>query len=260
MNDALIDVNVNLSRWPFRRVRDDDTRTLVGTLREHGVTEAWAGSFDGLLHKDVAGVNERLADECGTYGRGLLRPFGSVNPMLPDWEEDLRRCAKVHAMPGIRLHPNYHGYGLDHPNFQRLLGLARDSGLIVQLVVAMEDERMMHPLLRVPNVDVPRLEGTLRAFPGVRVVLLNALRSVSFETLREIIEAGEVYVDIGMLEGVCGIERLASQIPVERVLFGSHSPLFYFESAMLKLKESELDEAQSTMIRGANAMKLLSSR
>jgi hypothetical protein len=124
----------------------------------------------------------------------------------------------------------------------------------------MEDERMMHPLLRVPNVDVSPLAEILHDIPRARVLLLNALRGVPFQALREIVEAGNVYVDIGMLEGVGGIERLIADVPVERVLFGSHAPLFYFESALLKLKESEVGEARSTMICRGNALRLLSSR
>src|SRR6266576_5775315 len=118
----LIDTNVTLSRWPYRRLPLDETGKLVEKLRKNGVIEAWAGSFDGLLHKDLASVNSRLADECGRHGQKILKPFGSINPMLPQWETDLRKCHEQHHMAGIRLHPNYHGYKLEDSRVCRLLG------------------------------------------------------------------------------------------------------------------------------------------
>ena len=253
---GLIDVNVNLGRWPLRRVRGDDTSALAAMLRRQGVVQAWAGSFDGLLHKNIGTVNARLADECRRYGRGLFVPFASINPKLPDWEEELRRCAEEHRMPGIRLHPNYHGYKLDDPDFARLLRLATERHLIVQLVLVMEDERMMHPLLRVEPVDTAPLVNLVKQTPGLRLVLLNALRTLRGRPLLDLISAGEVYVETSMLEGVGGVEKLLAQIPTDRVLFGSYAPLFYFESALLKLKESALTGEELLAMRSGNARRL----
>lgn len=256
---AIIDVNINLSRWPMRRVACDDTRELAEKLRSQGVTQAWAGSFDGLLHKDLASVNARLALECRKHGSGLLLPFGAVNPMLPDWEEELRRCAEEHRMRGIRLHPNYHGYKLDDPVFARLLNLAAERRLIVQVAVIMEDERMMHPLLRVPPVDTAPLVRLIKETPSLCLVLLNALGVLRGPALSELFAAGEVCVEISMLEGLAGIEKLLTQVPLERVLFGSYAPLYYLESALLKLKESVLTQKQLKAIQASNAQRLTAS-
>jgi predicted TIM-barrel fold metal-dependent hydrolase len=257
VSDRLIDVNVNLARWPTRRLRGDEAGDLVAKLRAHGVVEAWAGSFDGLLHKDLAAVNVRLARECRAQAGVRLVAFGSVNPMLPDWEEDLRRCAEEHHMPGIRLHPNYHGYKLDHPAAARLLKLAVAHRLVVALALVMEDERMMHPLLRVPPVDPEPLAALVAQTPGLRLVLLNALGTLRGDALIRLLRAGDVSVEIAMLEGVAGVANLLTQVSPERVLFGSHAPLFYFESALLKLKESPLAAPQLRALREENARRLL---
>ena len=254
---ALVDVNVNLGRWPLRRLPCDEPGPLVAKLRSRGVTQAWAGSFDGLLHKDLRAVNARLADDCQRHGRGLLLPFGSINPKLPGWEEDLRRCVEVHSMRGIRLHPNYHGYRLDDPAFARLVRLAVQRRLVVQLALVLEDERMMHPRLRVEPVDPGPLAALARQTPGLRLVLINALRTLRGEPLRNLIAAGEIHVEISMLEGVGGVGELLGQVPADRILFGSHAPLFYFESVELKLRESRLTPALRRAICQGNARRLL---
>jgi uncharacterized protein len=257
---GLIDTNINLSHWPLRRLPNDDTAALVAKLRANGVTQAWAGSFDGLLHRDIATVNSRLADECRRHGKGLLVPFGSVNPKFPDWEDDLRRCAEEHRMPGIRLHPGYHGYKLDDPDFAKLLRLATERGLVVQLVWIMEDRRMMHPLLQVEPPDLKPLADVVKKTPGLRLVLMNALKGLHGQPLLNLLQAGEVFVEIAMLEGVGGVADLLEKAPLDHVLFGTHAPLFYFESALLKLRESPLNEDQLRAIRCDNARRLLAKK
>ncbi|QDU37419.1 Amidohydrolase [Maioricimonas rarisocia] len=248
----MIDVNVSLSRWPFRRLPLDETPRLMERLREKGITQAWAGSFDALLHEDMAGVNARLAEDCATAGKGILLPFGSVNPNLPDWEEDVRRCAEEHGMRGIRLHPDYHGYQLDDPAVPRLLDLAGEQGLIVQITLLMEDERTRHPLVGLEKVDAAPLVKLATERPELSLILLNSQRVVRGALQGELAAAG-VCFDIAMQEGVGGISKLMQQVPFEQILFGSHAPFFYFESAELKLRESELGATVRAAIASGNA-------
>lgn len=255
----IIDVNVYLSRWPCRRLPLDETPRLVARMKKLGIGQAWVGSFDALLHRDIEGVNRRLAAECAAWPKGLLVPFGAVNPMLPDWREDLRRCQEVYHMPGIRLHPNFHGYRLDEAVCEAILKEAEARGLIVQFPLRMDDERVRHPLLRVDDVDPNPLPAIFKAHPGLRLVILNGTRGSRPAT--PLTGQKNVYYEFAMLEGVAAIEKLLRdcRFPLDHLLFGSHSPWYNPDAAVLKLQESELTEAQREAIAEANARRLLSA-
>jgi len=254
----MIDVNVSLSRWPFRRLPGDDPDALARTLHALGIMEAWAGSFDALLHRDLGAVNARLAKDCGRRGEVLFRPIGAVNPMLPDWREDLRRCAEDHRMPGIRLHPDFHGYGLDHPDVVELLREANRRDLVVQIALMMEDRRTIHPLLKdLPKVDPSPLGEVAARVPGIRLVLLNAHSLLRGEALTHLLKAGNVAVDVATLEGAGGIERLIPTAGIDRIVFGSHAPFFSPEAAHAKLIESALTPEQIKAVGQGNARRLM---
>jgi predicted TIM-barrel fold metal-dependent hydrolase len=253
----VIDTNIYLSRWPTRRLPLDETPRLVEKLKASGVTRAWAGSFEALLHKDIGGVNARLVAECQARGDGLLIPFGTVNPLLPDWEEDLRRCHEAHRMRGIRLHPNYHGYRLDERIFAKLLAAASERELLVQIALRMEDPRTQHRLLTVPDVDPTPLAELVADLPKVRVQLLNAMNNVRPDLLDKLIAAGNVSVEIAMLEGIGGVANLLKHVPTTRVLFGSYAPFFAFEAAPGKLRESALAQPLVEAIASGNARALI---
>jgi len=255
----MIDVNVSLSQWPFRRLPDDEPERLVARLRSLGVNEAWAGSFDALLHRDIAGVNIRTAETCRRFGDGLLRPVGAIDPTLPDWPEELRRCVEVHAMRAIRLHPNYHGYGLDHPAFPVLLDEAGRRGLVLQIAVRMEDERGLHPLLKnLGPTDLAPLVPLLNRPGRPKIALLNALKNAGGAGLpRELLQAENVWFDIAMLEGAGALARLVDQFGSARFLFGSHAPFFVPEATKLKFQESPLSAENAEAIQRGNARRLV---
>ena len=240
---AHVDVNVHLGAWPFRRLPYDDPAAFAQHLRSNGVTEAWCGSFEALLHREPGGVNERLAKDCASLSGSNLdtRPVGVINPALPGWRRDLEHCAGRLGMRAIRIYPNYHGYTLADPRFTDLLEAAANQNLVIQIVAQMEDQRTQHPLVRVPPVDLAPLAAALEKAPAARIMVLNASRTMSMTALRGV----PVWLDIAMLEGVGGIANLlADGWPADRVVFGSHAPFFYLESALLKLKESGLTRGQ----------------
>jgi uncharacterized protein len=242
---SLIDTNVYLGQWPFRSFPNN----VAARLGQRGVTAAWAGSFEGIFHRDLTSVNAALASEC----KGILKPVGTIHPKLPDWRDDLRRCVEQHGMTVIRLHPNYHGYTLDDPAFSELLAAAAAQKLLIQIVAQMEDERTQHPRVQVKPVDFKPLPAVLKSIPEARVMVLNANRAMSMTAL----SGANVWLDIAMLEGVGGVGNLLKDWPLERVVFGSYAPVFYWESAKLKLQESELSAPQLSAITHGNASALV---
>lgn len=256
---ALIDTNVWSSSWPTRRSWAETPAQLVEKLRRHGVTSAWTASFDSALHTDLAGDNARLAEACAKDGGGVLVPMGAVNPLFPDWEDDLRRCHEVHRMPGVRLLPGYHGYGLDDPRFARLLDVATSRGLLVQIALTIEDERSQSPNFTAAALNAAPLVEVLEARPRVRVQLLNATSRIlgpNVALLQRLTKAGAAF-EIATVESVAGVEAILARVPEARLAFGSHAPYYYFEAALLKLQESNLSSTQLAAIRSAHAQALL---
>ena len=256
---AFIDCNVSLSRWPFRRVPLDESEALCRQLKELGITSAWAGNLDAILHRDVAAVNLRTVFECRSFGGGFFRPVGSINPVLPDWRDDVRRCCEDHGMSVLRIYPAYHEYSARDGVFRELLEDLQQRQVVLQVAVRMEDPRTQHPRLQTPDVDIDSLAELLSDFAEQPVVLLNAMRVVRGATLEAVAKLPNVFVEISTLEGVGGVEKLIPRFPWERILFGSHAPFFTPHAAVFKLQESQPGEQILTAIRSGNAQRLLAS-
>ena len=250
----VVDTNVSLFQWPFRRLPEDDPARLAIRLLELGIAEAWAGSFEAILHRDLSGVNRRVAAAC--RADHIFRPVGSLHPGLPGWREDLLRCREVHGMKVVRVYPGYHGYLPDAPEFAELLAMAVENGLLVQVVVGLEDVRTQNDLGRVNDVDPTRLESTMKAIPGARVQLLNwRPRPVSLQGLADL---KGLYFDTARVEGTEGVPRLIERVGVHRVLLGTHAPFLAPEAALIRTHESGRLETETLIaLWGGNAANLL---
>jgi predicted TIM-barrel fold metal-dependent hydrolase len=250
---GVVDTNVNLFQWPFRRLLLDRTEVLVRKLRSLRIDQAWVGSFEGLLHRDITAVNQRVFDECRQHPE--LIPIGSINPMLPDWQSDLKVCFGQFKVPAIRLHPNYHGYTLAEPVFAEVLRRVASAGRLVQLCVAMEDVRTQHPLMRVPDVDLSPLADVMKAIPQARVQLLNYRPRLSVpDSLAQI---PGLYFDTARVEGTDGVATLLHSVKGERVMFGTHAPFLIPEASLIRVAEANLSDDAMRALLGGTARGLI---
>lgn len=247
--ESSIDVNFSVGAWPFR-----DLPPITGAaMEQRGIQQALAGSLEAILQRDIAAVNNRLASLCARSG-GVFMPVGALNPMLPNWRSDLQRCQKDHGMSVLRLHPNYHGYTLAEPVFRDMLAAATERGLAIQISAQLEDPRTQHPRVQAAPVDLSPLPDVLKAHSQARVMVLNANAAMIMKSLQN---CTALWLDCAMIEGVGGIENLLKSWPLDKLCLGTHAPLFYPESSLLKLQESELSPAQITAVTHENALSFL---
>jgi len=229
----LIDTNVSLFQWPFRRLPYDDPVTLSKKLQSLGIVEAWAASFEGVLHRDLSSANSRLADACREHE--VFAPVGVINVALPDWEEDLERCLKKHRMHALRVYPNYHGYDLKSPAFEKLVRLITRRA-VLQIAASMEDQRTQHPLVRVADVDLDPIIDLCRRIDGSTIQILNYRPRSSF--LQQAAQVPGLYFDTARVDSTDGVPQLVQALPEGRVLFGSHAPFLTPEAAIIRTHES----------------------
>ena len=247
----VIDTNVSLFHWPFRRLPLDETAKLVAKLQSLGITEAWASSFEGVLHRDISAVNSRLADECRQYSE--LKPIGVINPSLPGWQDDLRQCFDQYEMPGVRLFPNYHGYTLAADVFAELLTMAAKANRIVQIAQTLEDRRTQHPLVHVSDVDLTPLPDVMKKVPDVRVQVLNLRPGIN--TVKLLQPMDRIFFDTARVDSTDGLSAMSQVVP-GRLALGTHAPFLIPEAALIRLSENPLNDESVLSILHQTATRL----
>ena len=249
----IVDCNVSLGHWPFRRLRDADPAGFVRWMDDCGVTQAWVAPFEAILFGPVQEANEMLAEALEGYEDRLIQ-VPVVNPAYPGWEDDLRELLEQPG-PALRLLPNYHGYSLDGPELAQLLRALAGAGRVVQIMVRVQDERHHHPRVMVPPVDLQPLRHLAAAHPQLQFVVLNA-NVAEILTVTGDAPPPNCHFDISHVEGIGGVGDLVASIGADHVLFGSHAALQLIESAVLKITEADLTDAQRAAVLYGNAQRL----
>ncbi len=170
----IIDVNTYVGHWPFRQLRRNTAQALVKQMDGHGIDRAVVSSVHGIFYKDAHAANEELAKETRRF-RDRLIPFATLNPTYAGWEEDLRRCAQDLGLCGIRLYPQYHGYGLTDTAGLELVDAASELGWTIQVPMRVVDRRQRHRWDLAEDLASGVFENAFALRPKARWMVLNGV-------------------------------------------------------------------------------------
>ncbi|MBI3946053.1 MAG: amidohydrolase family protein [Armatimonadetes bacterium] len=251
----MIDINAYAGPWPFRALPASAPSEVADVLQAAGIARALVSPLEALFFEDPRVANERLAARLQPEGTLLL--CAVVNPRLANWRPVLTTARESLGARAIKLHPGYHLYELDSPAARECLAAAGEAGLPVIIQLRMQDARAQHPLCRIPDVPAAAALEAARSAPGAQVVL-GGIRFAEARGQGDAIRAlANVWVDLSQVEYVDGMRQVIQAVGSDRLLLGTHAPLFNVRSALLKLDEGLLSDAERAAITRENARRLL---
>jgi predicted TIM-barrel fold metal-dependent hydrolase len=222
-----------------------------------GIGRAAVALLEGVLLKDANVANAELHALVGGRSDRFF-PVYTLNPTFPDGEGQLERCRGDYGLaPGtgaVRLHPSFQRYALDDPRLDAALRHLQRLDLPVVLTLQLEDSRLHHPAMRVPDPDPAAIAGLVNRWPEVRWILAGGryreVQAIGAQLWRE----ARVWLDIARVQGpVDCIRALRDSIGAHRLVFGTNLPFLLAESPIMELADARLEENEDAGIRYRNA-------
>jgi predicted TIM-barrel fold metal-dependent hydrolase len=235
--------------WPAHPVQGR-LRDVVDSLTQVGVDRIALSPLDAVWCRNPHVYNAALIETCSVDDR--LLPVPVIDPGIVTWEAELETASEA-GVRLIRLFPNYHGYSLSDadPLLQRM----SEGGLCVIVQTRMEDPRTQHPLSVVDDVSADEIGATTLRHPSLRVVIGGARVGELRKLNERIKDAEHLYADVSQADNADVLKVLIDDGLGERLVFGSHAPLFNAHAAMMRVvTDVEDDEAETILSRNVEAL------
>jgi len=247
----IVDVAAFSGAWPTYPVNGRIERVVEG-LTKTGVDRILISPLDAVWCRNPHLYNGPLLELCEQ--RTELIPVPIVDPSLSTWQSELNLASEA-SVQAIRILPNYHGYGLDEldPFWDAVSGM----GLVVFVQTRMEDPRRQHPMAVVEDVPSGQVADLADRRRDVRFVIGGPRTGEIKDLSMALQERSNLYADVAQADGLDAVRILVEEGLGEKLLFGSHSPLFMPEAAVARVV-TDLDEEEAGLILGENAGKLFS--
>ena len=247
-----IDVNAWAGPWPGMVNVPYDAASVRFSLREYGIERIFMAPLATAWCSNPHLCNTVVYDASDEFDD--ISPVPVLDPTLPTWPEEFKNAAKHPGVRMVKLLPGYGGDDLTAAD--SLLGEARRSGLVVMVQVRIDDPRRHHPLAMVPDVPAGGIVEAAERHPDLKLVIGGA----STATLRNLAARWRalqgLYAETSQVDGMDSVKMLVDEGLGDRLLFGSHAPVFMPAAAAPRVLNDLPHDAAMAIMRD-NAAKLL---
>ncbi len=247
----VIDLNSFIGYWPTRPVQGSPDFVWENS-RGYGATHIFCSHLESAWCRNPHHYNRDLYQVVKTAQD--VWPVPVIDPTLATWEEELGRACQVDRVRMVRILPAYSQFELALGS--RFFTAMSQSGLALLVQTRMEDPRRQHPLAQVDDVPVVDVAAIAERYPDLNVVIGGA-RSNEIRSLKEPLKnSRNIFADVSQADGLDAMKVLVDDGLGEKLVYGSHTPLFEVHSALFRVV-ADLDDLSAEAILSGNASKIL---
>ncbi|MCC7420718.1 MAG: amidohydrolase [Planctomycetaceae bacterium] len=228
-----------------------DAQVVADRARRANIEWTIVSPLQALLPRfggDPVGGNEHAARIVHEVD-GLLQ-YVVIDPKTPATYEQADRMLKNPKCVGIKIHPEEHGYPIpDHG--RKIFEFAAARKAII-LTHSSEQNSLAADFVPFAN-----------DFPEVRLILAHIGCGWDGDLTHQVraiqkCRHGNVFADTSSARSITPklIEWAVKEIGVERVLFGTDTPLYHTSMHRVRIDHAELSDAEKTQILRDNAVRL----
>jgi hypothetical protein len=231
------DASAWVGNWPFVSSVKTDLVGLVVQQERAGFSGAAISPMAAILGPEPMAANRALLEQARQYaGQFTVGIVPILDPSLPGWRQDLTILLSEYPelVAAIKIVPNYHGYAVDSNESIYLAEAVAETGLGLCVQVRMLDERAHHPLMIVPGVPVADVVRLASATPSSRILTCGVFRN----ELSILAAAPNISVELSSVESGNTLEDASGELDADRLMLGTHAPIYYPLPGMVKLTVS----------------------
>ena len=249
------DVTGYFGTWPYWPLRHGSPDELLRLMDRYQIERLVLGSLRAIF-SDWEEGNEEVRRLARRYP-DRFRVAVTINPVLGhDHLERAEEYRQDELVVGLRLYPIYHDYELASEG---------NAGLPLLAYAAETAWPVFIPLRLMMNWGLPvlpltQVAGMLARFPQLTVILGGVNYGEVKHALPLLRAYPRVFLETSCVQLQGALERIAAEIGVERLLFGTGMPLQNPGCEVAKIAHAAFSEAERAQIFAENARRLFDEK